>query len=218
MTVCGVGVHTLEERGDQHYKTSPLATRALIAEESKWIPRHGWLWEPACSDGTGIVLPLREAGFNVVASDIRDRQCPDSWVSDFFNTAGPGDLTGIITNPPFSMARDFIDRALNKCGYVAMLLRLAFLEGNARKPWFQSGPLARVHVSSRRLPMMHREGWTGPKAGSAVCHAWFVWDVRHEGRPTINWFDYKTEPVVAANDNTDPRQIDLEEFIEQAAA
>jgi hypothetical protein len=81
-----------------------------------------------------------------------------------------------------------------------MLLRLAFLEGAARMPWFGRAHLARVHVSSRRLPMMHRHGWTGKKAGSAVCHAWFVWDKRHEGRPAVQWFDWR-DHMPAANDN-----------------
>jgi hypothetical protein len=29
--------------------------------------------------------------------------------------------------------------------------------------------------------MMHRDGWDGPKAQSAMAFAWFVWDRDHRG-------------------------------------
>lgn len=196
--VAGVGTHSHADRGDDFYPTPPEAVASLLAVEHKWLP-SGTIWEPACGDGA-IVLPLRKAGFDVFASDLVDRGCPGGFIGDFLGAQPPRtDIASVITNPPFRLAREFVDTALEHAPYVAMLLRLAFLEGGARRPWFQSGPLARVHVSSRRLPMMHRAGWTGPKAGSAVCHAWFVFDKRHEGRPEIQWFDWKDH--VVANDN-----------------
>jgi hypothetical protein len=99
----------------------------------------------------------------------------------------------IITNPPFKLARKFVDTALERAPVVIMLLRLAFLESGERMDWFKGGSLVRIHISSRRLPMMHRDGWTGKKAGSAVAHAWFVWDKDHPlvGFPEIKWFDWK---------------------------
>jgi hypothetical protein len=159
---------------------------------------------------------MRKSGFKVFASDKVFRGCPNSSEQDFFaKTKRTADI--IITNPPFRLAREFVDVALGRAPYVAMLLRLAFLEGGARKPWFENGPLARVHVSSRRLPMMHRDGWEGPKAGSAVAHAWFVWDQTYYGKPEIRWFDYKDHSLArpkAANDN---ETIDIEELIKDAA-
>jgi hypothetical protein len=201
MTVCGVGSHSYAERGDDFYATPPEAVHSLLAIEKKWLP-GGTIWEPACGDGA-IVNVLRAAGREVVATDLIDRGCPGSTSGlDFVRDGrgpGRGVTKAIITNPPYRLAWQFVERALQECDYVAMLLRLAFLEGLARKAWFEMRQLARVHVSSRRLPMMHRHGWDGPKAGSAVCHAWFVWDKRHEGRPVIQWFDWKE--YVAANDN-----------------
>jgi hypothetical protein len=200
--VAGVGTHSHADRGDDFYATPRCAVDSLLAIEGKWLPR-GTVWEPACGDGA-IVLPLREAGHNVLASDLIDRGCPESNIRDFLSDGWRPMPAAIITNPPFKLARQFVDTALTHAPYVAMLLRLAFLEGGARMPWFQGGSLARVHVSSRRLPMMHRDGWEGPKAGSAVCHAWFVWDERHEGRPEIQWFDWKDHVrPEAANDNAE---------------
>lgn len=207
--VAGVGMHSHADRGHDFYATPREAVDAFLAIEKKWLP-EGAIWEPACGDGA-IVLPLRESGRTVYATDLVGRGCPDSTAGlDFLRDGrypGRGVTKAIITNPPFKLAWQFVERALQECDYVAMLLRLAFLEGCARKTWFEMRPLARVHVSSRRLPMMHRHGWTGPKAGSAVCHAWFVWDRRHEGRPQIQWFDWKDHALlVGANDNAAPAQ------------
>jgi hypothetical protein len=38
-TVCGVGLHTKEERGDEHYITPLGATESLIAIESHNFPK-----------------------------------------------------------------------------------------------------------------------------------------------------------------------------------
>src|SRR5262245_15163545 len=45
-------------------------------------------------------------------------------------------------------------------------------------------PPARVRAFRDRLEMMHRLGWQGRRARSAVAYAWFVWDLTHTG-PTI---------------------------------
>lgn len=205
MTVCGVGTHSHADRGDDFYPTPAEAVHALLAAEKKWLPRNGRIWEPACGDGAISDILHDHWTCAVVATDIVDRGC--GGILDFLSPSAGlwGNVDAIITNPPFKLAREFVDAALRRAPYVAMLLRLAFLEGAARKPWFENLPLARVHVASRRLPMMHRHGWTGPKAGSAVCHAWFVWDKRHEGRPQIQWFDWR-DHVPAANDNERERE------------
>lgn len=201
--VAGVGMHSHADREHDFYATPPEAVHSLLAIERKWIPDCRVIWEPACGDGA-ISKVLEASGYEVMSTDLVDRGYGTPGVD--FLTCEPPVHSAIITNPPFKLARQFVDTALTHVPYVAMLLRLAFLEGGARMPWFASTPLARVHVASRRLPMMHRGGWTGPKPGSAVCHAWFVWDKRHEGRPTVNWFDWK-DHVVAANDNQPVREV-----------
>lgn len=198
--VAGVGMHSHADREHDFYATPPEAVHSLLAIESKWLPDCRVIWEPACGDGA-ISKVLEAHGYEVMSTDLVDRGYGTPGID--FLTSDSFVNSAIITNPPYKLARQFVDTALEHVPYVAMLLRLAFLEGGARMPWFASTPLARVHVSSRRLPMMHRDGWTGPKAGSAVCHAWFVWDQRHEGRPVVQWFDWKDHaPRMAANDNS----------------
>lgn len=192
-------MHSHADREHDFYATPPEAVHSLLAIEKKWLPA-GTIWEPACGDGA-ISSVLSAAGRNVISTDIVDRGYPGARVISIFDADERYTFPAVITNPPFKLAKEFVDVALSRAPYVAMLLRLAFLEGAMRQSWFASTPLARVHVASRRLPMLHRHGWTGNKVGSAVCYAWFVWDRRHEGRPVVQWFDWR-DHVPGANDNS----------------
>jgi hypothetical protein len=95
-------------------------------------------------------------------------------------------VQAIITNPPYSLAEQFVEVALERAPLVIMLLRLAFLESEKRSDILDGGQLARVHVFERRLPMMHRAGWNGNKATSSIAFAWFCWDRDHSGPATID--------------------------------
>jgi len=63
------------------------------------------------------------------------------------------------------------------------MLRTNFVESVSRLPFFRCSPPTRMWVSSRRLPMMHRFGWDGPRATSNTCYAWFIWDRRGTPAP-----------------------------------
>ena len=180
----------LKERGDDFYPSPLEAVESLLRVEAEYLPQTRL--EPACGDGA-IALPFRPAGYQVHACDLVSRGCPDSesGIDFLMPFPTPEGVGGVVTNPPFKLAGEFLGKSLSIAPYVAMLLRLAFLEGNDRKQMFNTTPLARVHVSSRRLPMMHRHGWEGPTASSTVAFAWFVWDRRWRGEPVIRWFDWK---------------------------
>jgi hypothetical protein len=178
--------HALADRGDDFYPSPPEATWGLLAAEHRHMPLR--LWEPACGDGA-IVRPLRAAGYKVFASDLVDRGCPGALAGvDFLmELHAPAGLAGIVTNPPYKLAQEFIDVALDFSGYVAVLLRLQFLESEKRRPLFERWPLAAVHVFSSRLPMMHRDGWDGPRTGSQQAFAWFVFDQRRANANRLSW-------------------------------
>lgn len=156
------------------------------------MPRR--LWEPAAGDGA-IVQPLRAGGFDVVATDIADygEESITPGV-DYLKEALPPGVEGIVTNPPYRRAVEFARKALGEVPYLALLLRTNFLESTGRLPFFRKHPPARVWVSSRRLPMMHRHGWAGPTAPSNTCFAWFVWDRSAAEKGVIGWFDWRALP------------------------
>jgi len=175
------GTHALAARGSDMYETPPCAVRALLEVET--LP-PGAVWEPACGRGN-IVRVLGEFGYRTYATDLHDYGAPerDAAGIDFLQATGsaPCFVGSIVTNPPYRLAGDFVCHALTICPRVCMLLRLAFLESKRRSAILDDGWLARVHVFRKRLPMMHREGWTGPRASSAIAFAWFVWDREHAG-------------------------------------
>jgi hypothetical protein len=174
--------HPLSERGLDLYETPEIAIEALLRVEQ--LPP--WIWEPAAGRGA-IVRVLRDAGHAVVASDIHDHGFPLHFVRDFLTeTAMPAGCEAIITNPPFQIANQFVAHALELAPRVVMLLRLAFLESERRRGILEGRGLARVHVFRRRLPLMHRDGWTGRRASSSVAFAWFCWDRAHRGPAEIH--------------------------------
>lgn len=180
------GRHALSERGNDLYETPVEAVDALLKAES--LPLD--IWEPACGPGA-IVRALRAAGHRVLATDLVDYGCPDSASGVDFLMRWPGPHPDcIVTNPPYKLADQFVARGLEVCSRVVMLLRLPFLESVRRTEILEGGHLARVHVFRNRLPMMHRDGWQGPKNTSSTAFAWFVWDRMHRG-PTelrrISW-------------------------------
>jgi Bifunctional DNA primase/polymerase, N-terminal len=87
----------------------------------------------------------------------------------------------VLTNPPFKILGPFIEQALDLSLRVIMLARLTFLESERRTEILEHRGLARIYVFRDRLPIMHRDGWTGPKATSATAFAWFCWDRGHRG-------------------------------------
>ena len=179
------GQHTHVERGVDCYETPPEAVHALLKVEK--LPE--WIWEPACGPGS-IVRTLRAARYCVIDSDLHDYG--QSYQIDFLQQTdvpwhGMYKTSCLLTNPPYQLAQKFVEHAAAlQVPLVIMLLRLAFLEGTRRSHILEHAGLARVHVFRNRLPMMHRRGWDGPKASSAIPFAWFVWERGYQGPTTID--------------------------------
>jgi len=173
-----------DHRGDC-YDTPPEAVAALLRCEK--LPYK--IWEPACGKGN-IAGVLIDAGHAVYPTDLNDRGYGIAGI-DFLLHGPPVDCDAIVTNPPFSLAEEFVEVALERAPMVVMLLRLAFYESDRRSDILEGRGLARIHCFRKRLPMMHREGWEGRKANSGMAFAWFVWDANHGSRQTtidrISW-------------------------------
>ena len=183
------GSHHHVDRGLDAYFSPPEAVFSLLNIESSYLPK--FIWEPAAGDGA-IVRPLQAAGFRVIASDIADYGLAGCRIGvDYLSAKPVPGIEGIVTNPPYKLAVRFAKKALRETRYLALLLRTNFLESTARLQFFRRHQPARIWISSRRLPMMHRHGWKGPRAPSNTCFAWFVWDARSEQKRVVDWFDWK---------------------------
>ncbi|WP_156318444.1 hypothetical protein [Rhizobium sp. AAP43] len=206
----GTKTATKEERGDDLYETPIEAVRVLLALESF----RRTVWEPSVGKGA-ILRPLEAAGYDVRISDSVDRgmttqhgECQS--VADFLKMMPDADFAAgtrcgpdIVTNPPYGIANSYIAHALRafRPGKMAMLLNLNFLAGFEdpdRCFVMDENPPSRIYVFTRRLPMMHRDGWDGPKASSQMNTAWFVWERQmggerygHKGYPEIIRVDWQ---------------------------
>lgn len=167
------------------YSDPPEATEALLRVERF----SGLSWDPACGIGT-IPWAMHKAGLDVTASDIVDRgfgqRCGSFFVADFLKTGTPAPrIDNIVSNPPFNLAREFVDCALTMASHkVAMLLPLTFLEGAARARWRIATPLARIRTFSWRISMPPGELLAAGKVkptGGKKAFAWFIWEHGHQG-------------------------------------
>lgn len=177
-----------EERGVDLYETPLEATRTLLALESFRLN----VLEPSVGKGA-ILRPLEAAGYDVTIADFMDRGITTQHgevqgVGDFLAARADADFAAgtrcgpdIVTNPPYGIANAYIAHALREFrpGKMAMLLNLNFLAGFEdpdRLFVMDECPPSRIYVFTRRLPMMHRDGWEGDKASSQMNTAWFVWE------------------------------------------
>lgn len=175
---------------NDYYATPPSAVEMLLELEefSKVI------MEPACGQGH-IAEVLKSHGHTVCATDLIDRGYGIGNV-DFFSINDPRNMD-IITNPPYSLAKEFVEHAMDIVtdGHkVAMFLKLTFLEGQGRKELFKKYPPKIVYVSISRIGCAKNGEFKKDKNGnlkadSAVAYCWYVWQKGFSGSPTIKWFN-----------------------------
>jgi hypothetical protein len=167
--------HPIADTGHQLYETPQCAVDALLRHE----PLPFRIWEP-CAGRGAISRVLSDRGYRVTAHDIMSYDGADHDIiggHDFFeHSKAPEGCGCIVTNPPFKDADQFVRRALELVPKVVVLLRLAALEGAGRADIIE-GHLTRLWIGIERLPMMHRDGWNGPKIlAQAAPFAWFVFE------------------------------------------
>jgi len=160
------------------YPTPPRGTKALFQVETF----KGSIWEPACGNGA-MSKVIKTFGYDVISTDIEPRGYGEQL--DFF--FAPVLLApNVVTNPPFKYAQEFADRSLALgCEKLALLCKLAFLEGQERTKWLEHTPLKNVYVFRKRLDMT-RNG-EPLENGGLIAFAWYVWESGYTGRPMIGW-------------------------------
>ena len=123
-----------------------------------------------------MVAALRQAGFDVVGSDIIQGV-------DFIGQAPETGVRSIITDPPYALAQEFIERALqfDDIRIVAMLLRTDFDHAASRARLF-----ADCAMFAKKVVLTKRIRWFEDSVGSpSFNHFWMIWDRRHCGPPIL---------------------------------
>lgn len=165
------------------YPTPPEVTIALM-DFLKSVPCQIWepdceIWECACGD-LAMSKVLEKYVPNVRSTDINTG-------TDYLKT--PGTAKAIITNPPFNLSSEFIEKALKEAPIVAMVLKSQYWHAKKRYDLFKENPPAYI------LPLTWRPDFLGgEKGGSPTMEVhWTVWIKGNTGskyipllKPVIN--------------------------------
>lgn len=151
------------------YPTPPEVTVALMRFLK--LPRSTQIWEPACGQGD-MVEALRACGMLAYGTDIRDGQ-------DFLDRWQPRNTIAacswIITNPPFSLADEFIRHAAEIGKPFAMLLKAQYWHAAKRAQLFREIPPSYVLPLTWRPDFLFKER-NGKKGASPLMDVmWCVW-------------------------------------------
>lgn len=186
--------HTTKGReADCFYATDPKAVEMLIkaAPHIFYTARKNGtpIWEPACGTGN-LAQPLTKNGFVVYASDLKDRGFGEVHV-DFLNTKIDNCPPIILTNPPYSLATEFIEQALeilpNGGVYIA-LMNISYLAGQKRYDRvYSKGTLREVYIFSKRVECWRNNDKETYGGKSMVDFAWYVFQKGYNGQPILYW-------------------------------
>lgn len=158
--ICGGNTAFSRSKSD-FYPTPAEVTQALV--DYLCIPRDAVIWEPACGEGH-MVDVLEGNGYAVKATDI---QTGTDFLETKVNTA-----SWIITNPPFSLAEQFIRKCADFGVPFALLLKSQYWHAAKRVALFNDIPPAFV------LPLTWRPDFlfkTRGKGAPLMDVIWCIW-------------------------------------------
>lgn len=191
---------------DRYY--TPAWVTEILVENWPFPEKVDCVWEPCCGEGhitsvlarqSGVEVDLASSDIDVdSAGEVFDFLSDDVFVYKWYAfkyipyRIKQGRLA-IITNPPYSIpgatAADFVRKALEYTPYVAMLLRLPWVEAcEDRKSIFAEQPPAEIWAISPRV------NYTGPNTGkkqnvnSISC--WYIWKPGTE-KTVFKWVEGK---------------------------
>lgn len=180
-----------ERREHDFYATPEWCSRALFqhVDELRELP----VLDPCAGDGA-ILKVAQNYRLETHGIEIRDVPAPPGVLSwsvidalEHVRRVPPvrkwASMTNIVTNPPYSLAQDFIEAWRDRVRLSAWLLRLNFLGSQKRAEWFRRNPPARVLILPRR------PSFTGGATDSCE-YAWIIWDSsRPQAETKLGWLE-----------------------------
>ena len=121
-----------KELKNDHYQTPYYAIEPLL----KYIPKNFEIYDPACGEGK-IVEFFRLHGFLTWGTDIINH--PVLGKTDFLQTnVWTKNNCAIVTNPPFSLKTEFLEKAFEFKMPFAFLMNITSIETQRRQKIFQN--------------------------------------------------------------------------------
>ena len=139
-----------------NYQTPPEALIPLFP----YLKKKWKIWECAWGEGN-LFNELKRKGFEVIGTDINSGK-------DFLNSNCRCDC--VITNPPYSLKDDFIEKCYEIGKPFALLLPLTALEGKRRQAQYKKHGVQLILFDKRiNFKTPNRKG-----SGSWFATAWFT--------------------------------------------
>ena len=180
---------------EDFYAPNPLDVKNFLISYNEQI--KGKVLEPCIGAGhLAKTVKNLYPDVNITGYDIVDRNSGfETHIQDFLKAEIKEDFDYVITNPPYSLAEEFIRKSLacvKDKGRVIMFLKLQFLEGVGRKDLFDNFPPKYIYVCRKRANPLRAGSEIDPSTGkkwasSTICFAWFVWEKGFKGEPKIRW-------------------------------
>lgn len=197
------GGNTTTKRADKdYYATDPQAVDKIMKRLSLigaiYDRRLESILEPCVGEGHIIegLKPYIYDSSHITTVDIVDRNYPNIILTDYTQWKTDKKFTFIISNPPYSCAKEFIYKSmelLEPHGLLLFYLKLQFLEGKGRKELFDKYPPKYIYVMRNRTPTWKNGSPVNPDTGKkwaeTICFAWFVWEKNIKTEPVIRWLD-----------------------------
>ena len=176
-------------KGD-FYQTPFNITRRLLEVEKF----NGRILEPSCGAGA-IVSILKEKGYHdITAYDLLINGI------DFLDERRKFDY--IITNPPFSLAKEFILKACEVAPKFAFLLPLNYLHGKERlDKIYSKNILEKIYVFTRYPMLCQSVRPDGKYHTGMMVYAWYIFSTANQNAPQIFWLDNQDD-VLRKQDDT----------------
>lgn len=163
--------HPEKRAEDDFYKTDPDALEMFLAQ----YKISGVVWECACGDGA-LSRVLERYCKKVYSTDLKNRGYGISGVNFLDCSRVPDGVATIITNPPYSLATEFVLHAMEilpTYGRYIALMNISYLAGKDRyKRIYKNGYLEAVYIHSGRINC-YKSG-IEVKHSSPVNYAWYI--------------------------------------------
>lgn len=173
------------------YETPYSLTRKFLDVEE--FDKSLSVCEPACGKGA----------ITKVLNEYWDKDLITSYDQEVNFLWETGNYNSVITNPPYTTALQFIDRAKRVATEkFAFLLPLSYLHGKQRYDEIYTDReygLKKVYVFTRYPMLGEKLREDGKYRTGMMVYGWFVWENGHSGLPMIDWLD-NNEDVLSKKD------------------
>ena len=143
-------------RFDERYTPSYAVTPLL-----KYLPKDIIIWECTDYGASNITAVLKEAGYNVISTKKE--------TFDFLEDTPNFEFDMIITNPPYSLKDEFMERCYEYGKPFALLLPITSLEGIKRGEMFRKYGIKLI-IFDKRVEFIEGKGnWFNT--------GWFCWKI-----------------------------------------